>query len=156
MGLTVRKVSVRRWPVTVKQFEVNDQGEVTEAANTFVAHFRPFSEEEFEALIARAKAAHPAPDENLPTPILLRRNVLVFTGLMVGWGPEVRDENRQSVPFTPETLSALVTGPDGLAVSSGINKALFEIRYGVAPEKNVLTSPAPGHETAPGEAVATS
>ena len=46
-------------------------------------------------------------------------------------------------------ITALVTGPDGRAISVAFNEALGQIRFGVAPQKNDVTSPAPGH--APGE-----
>lgn len=82
-------------------------------------------------------------------PLVLRRNAAIFSRVLTGWGAEVRDENGASIPYSAEALSALVTGPDGRAVSVGINEALGQIRFGVAPQKNDATSPVPG--PAPGE-----
>lgn len=45
---------------------------------------------------------------------------------------------------TEEALTGWVCGPDGLALSAGLNAALSEIRFGVAPAKNLPTSPALG------------
>jgi len=164
MAFTVRKLAYRPWPVTVALFEADDAGNVSEVKNTFVAHFKPFTEDEFEALRQAANAAHPAapdslapdPDENTPMPIVLRRNADLFCGVIVGWGPEVRDEHGVPLPFSPAALSALVTGPDGAAVSVGIHKAIVQIRFGAAPEKNVETSPAPGPIPSAGGAAPTS
>ncbi len=155
MAFTVRRIAHRPWPVTVVLQEADaGTGEVREVKSTFIGHFRPFTEDEFEQIVKAAEAAVPAPvgddtPERLPLPLVLRRNAAIFSGVLTGWGPEVRDETGASIPYSAEALTAMVTGPDGRAVSVGFNEALAQIRYGVAPKNNDVTSPAPGH--APGE-----
>ena len=159
MAFTVRKITHRPWPVTITLMEADAAGVVHEVKNTFVGHFRPFTEEEFEAVMKESALIVPAPDaqeERLPMPVVLKRNAFIFSRLLVGWGPEVRDEHGASVPYSAEALSALVTGPDGRAVSIALNTALTQIRHGVAPEKNVETSPAPGQEICADEMAPTS
>lgn len=171
MSFVVRKTKYRAWLVTVKQSDCDAAGVVVESKSTFVAHFTAISEETMEALIAEAKAAHPviktavaslegaaasplplAEDEFVPWSLMLKRNAHLFRNLIVGWGPEVKDENGNPIPFTPDALADLVTGPDGMAISSGINDAVREMRYGIAPAKNSNASAAPGEISAPTEA----
>lgn len=176
MSFIVRKTKHRAWPVTVNQPACSDAGEVTETKATFVAHFAPFTEAEIEAAIAQAKKDHPAPkvkvppfdgivektgefvEEEGPVPMSLSlvRNAQVFSRVVVGWGSEVKDEAGQSIPFSVDVLKELVTGPDGVLVSGAFNRALFELRYGIAREKNSSASPAPGGDSAPAEAVTNS
>ena len=148
MSFAVRKLAYRPWPVEVTLQKCNSSGDVAEIKNTFVGHFRPFTEACFEHAVKTARAAHPViegeDEDRPPMPILLRRNADVFAQLMCGWGAEVTDEAGIPIPFSEAALIALVTGPDGLAVSVGINTALNQIRFGVAPAKNASTSPAPG------------
>ena len=167
MAFTVRKITHRPWPVTVTLMEADAAGVVHEVENTFVGHFRAFTEEDFEAVMKESAVAVPAllatgaetsssQEERLPLPVVLQRNAFIFSRLMVGWGTEVRDEHGASIPYSAEALSALVTGPDGRAVSIALNTALSQIRFGVAPEKNVETSPAPGPEICADETAQTS
>ena len=166
MAITIRKTQYRAWPVSVKQPVCDDNGVVTEAVATFVAHFAAFTEAEFEASIAEAERSFPTqdkvapaadaevstepPKEAVPPPLSLSllRNAHVFRSLIAGWGREVKDEAGVSIPFSSDALTSLVTGPDGVAVSAGINRAMFELRFGVAPAKNSPASPEPG--AAPG------
>ena len=176
MSFIVRKTKYRAWPVTVKQQQCDDAGEVTETESTFVAHWAPFTEEEIEELIKKANKKHPSPKVKVPAPlppvgvgrelvgefieeegpvpmsVTFRRNAFLFGEIMVGWGSEVKDEAGQAIPFSKDVLASLVTGPDGLAVSTGLHRALLEIRFGVAREKNSLASPAPGVSSVPAEA----
>ena len=157
MSFTIRKTKHRAWPVSIALLEADAAGNVQEHISTFVAHFRPFTEDEFETIRKGVVAAHPVldeqekpvveTDERVPLPVTLRRNADLFAALMVGWGSEVTDEMRQPIPFSAAALAALVTGPDGLAVSVGINTALGQLRFGIAPAKNEPTSPAPGLTT---------
>ncbi len=149
MSFTVRKTTFRRWPVSITVLESDAAGNVQQVVSTFVGHFRPFTEGDFDAAYKAAIAQFPRPegaetDENTPIKVVLQRNAAIFGALMVGWGDEVRDEQGQSIAFSTEALAALVTGPDGLAVSKGINAAISQFRFGYAPEKNALTSPTPG------------
>ena len=172
MSFVVRKTKHRAWPVTVKQPMCDEAGVVTETEATFVAHFAPFTEAEIEAAIETAAKDHPVPGEliageqvsedgstkplpevkNIPMSVSLIRNAAVFRRVVVGWGPEVKDETGVSLPFSADALTALVTGPDGIAVSGAFNRALFELRYGVARQKNLSASPAPGGNSVPAEA----
>ena len=166
MAFTVRKTAHRPWPVSITLLDSDDAGNVKEVVNTFVGHFRPFTEDEFDAAYKAAIAAYPVPeradvtdtektDEQTPIKIVLLRNAAIFSELMVGWGAEVRDEQGQSIPFSAAALTALVTGPDGLAVSRGINAAISQFRFGYAPAKNDLTSPAHGPTPGADEAAPT-
>ena len=166
MTFTVRKTTHRPWPVSVALLASDDAGNVQEVVNTFVGHFRPFTEDEFDAAYKAAIEAYPVPgranatdtektDEQTPVKIVLQRNAAIFSKVMVGWGAEVRDEQGQSIPFSTDALTALVTGPDGLAVSRGINSAVSQLRFGYAPAKNDLTSPTPGPTPGADEAAPT-
>lgn len=169
MAFTVRKTTHRPWPVSITLLESDAAGNVQEVVNTFVGHFSPFTEDEFDAAYKAAKALYPVPDnaddagesrtektdESTPIKIVLQRNAAIFAEVMVGWGPEVRDEQGQSIPFSTAALTALVTGPDGLAVSKGINAAINQFRFGYAPAKNALTSPVPGPTPGADEAAPT-
>lgn len=189
MAFIVRKTKHRAWPVTVTLLVGDDAGQVQAVKNTFVAHFRPFSEAEFDALVTRIAADDPPCLEPLPEvdevlapdlapfevafergelaltaedaderpllSVILRRNAELFGSLIVGWGAEVRDEQGVSIPFSRATLAEMVTGADGVAISAGINTALGELRFGVAPAKNAETSPAPGPMAGADEAAPT-
>ena len=162
MSITIRKTASRRWPVVVTQNVCDAAGVVTPIESRFVMHFAPFGEKEFEAAIQAGKEAHPwavqlavSPDstplppatgesERPPLSVVLARNAVTFARLIVGWGEEVKDEAGLPVAYSSVTLEQWVTGPDGLAVSAGINRALAEIRFGLAALKNDATSPAPG------------
>lgn len=144
-----RKIDYRPWPVTVALLLCAEAtGAVEEVAKTFVAHFRPFTEEGYQAAIEAAREAVPLPagmlEADMPLALGLRRNADLFARLICGWGGEVRDEAGEAIAFSPAALAELVTGPDGMAVSAGINRALTELRLGIAPQKNSLTSPPPG------------
>ena len=154
MSFIVRKTAQRPWPVSVTLLESDKSGTIHETINTFVANFRTFTEEEFEAarawaeekipFLAKEGAAPITGDSDIPVKIVLARNAMIFGEFIVGWGDEVKDEQGQPIAFSPEILTAMVTGPDGAAVSRAIHTALSQLRYGYAPEKNVETSPAPG------------
>jgi hypothetical protein len=100
--------------------------------------------EPFEACSADADGH--ASDGRPDTDYLLARNAYIFGRVMIGWGPEVCDEDGQPIAFSVQALEEMVTGPDGLAVSAALNEALLQIRFGIAPQKNLSTSPASGGE----------
>lgn len=158
MAFTVRRTKHRAWPVSIKQPTCGDDGDVIETVVTFVAHFAAFTETDLEAAIADAEKRYPLPKKmtSPPLSLSLTRNAAVFRSLIVGWGAEVKDEAGASIPFSGDALADLVTGPDGLAVSTGINAALFQLRFGTAPAKNSPASPEPGAISAPAEAAQTS
>lgn len=151
-----RKLRHRPWPITVTLQELGADGEIVEVQHTFIGHFRAFSEAEYKALIdelngvtpvadgAAAEPAEPAKTPaDMPLAEILKRNARLFGDLLVGWG-EVEGEDGLPIPFDSEALAAMVTGPDGLAISAGINTALMEIRFGKAAVKNSQTSAKPG------------
>lgn len=167
MSFIVRKTKYRAWPVTVSRLDCDENtGAVTEIKSTFVAHFTAFDEGEFAAIAdeAEKKFAPPKPaqdgaqgegvaapvklDDGMPWATLLQRNAWIFCRLIVGWGDEVKNADGSTLAYSPETLSALVTGPEGMAVSTGLHQALREIRFGIAPEKNSNASPVPGEDSA--------
>lgn len=156
MSFTLRQLKYRPWPVTVKLLEADAAGEVSAHEFTFVLHFKPFTEAEFKAALEAAGDEKPLASDAEPVPVadsekpaerpislLLEKNSQLFARLVDGWG-KVLGEDGQPAPYSPEALHALVTGPDGLAVSAGIHRALNELRFGIAPAKNSPTSAAPG------------
>ena len=153
MSITIRKLKHRPWPVTIKRQICDEDGTVSEVENTFVAHWKPFTEDDLQGIFDAAEQAVPAPKSpgsdqadvaNLKLREVLARNALIFPQLIVGWGPEVLDEDGQPLTYSTEELAALITGPDGMAISAGLNTAMSEIRWGVAPAKNSSTSPTAG------------
>lgn len=156
MSFTLRKLKHRPWPVTVKLLEADEAGEVKENEFTFVLHFKPFTEAEFKVAFEAVNAEQaPVDDGQKPVALLLEKNSKLFASLVEGWG-KVNDEAGNPVPYSPEALQALVTGPDGLAVSNAIQRALTELRFGVAPAKNLPTSAVPGPSPVAVEAVTNS
>lgn len=150
MTFKVRKTAYRAWPVTVLLQEGDAAGNVIEVAQRFVVHFRPFTEAEHQDIVDALEKAFPLPEgkERHGIDIALQRNAEYFFRLLAGWGAEVTDESGQPIPYSAEALADLVTGPDGLAVSAGLVRAVNELRFGVAPEKNSSPSVAPGDSSA--------
>jgi hypothetical protein len=146
MALKIKRLNHRAWPVTVTLQESDDNGVVTATEQTFVAHFKPVTEEEREAITAKVNEKYPLPKdgERDDMRVVLARNAEYFSHLVVGWGDDVQNEDGTPTPFTQAALTALVTGPDGLAISQAMVRADNEIRFGVAPAKNFKTSPAHG------------
>jgi hypothetical protein len=141
----IRKVAHRRWPVVVKQLVCDESGQVAEVESTFVATFLPFTEARLLGLESLAQEVHPDDTANGPSiAVTLRRNADTFAALIAGWGPEVTDDAGQPVPFTEAELRQLVTGPEGVSLSTALHTALGQLRFGVAPAKNAPTSLAPG------------
>lgn len=155
--LIVRKLPHRPWPVTVTLMNCSESGEVTELRQTFVAHFAVLSEEE---ITAASDSVYKTGDGSVTEPAekplfeVLKKNAEFFCKMLVGWGSEVVDESLKPIPFSAKALTAMVTGPDGVAVSTGINRAIFEFRHGLKPElaKNSLASLVDGPKTAEAEA----
>lgn len=144
----VRKLNHRPWPVVVKLQSANEAGEIVIDEQRFIAHFAAFSEADYKQLIDELNGPDSTPAADLPVAELLERNAKLFSRLIVGWSNEVRDEAGQPLPYSFEQLRALVTGPDGMAISAAINVALAEIRFGSASAKNSPTSAAPGQPPA--------
>lgn len=153
MAFKIRKLKHRAWPVSVTLQESDANGAVAAIEQTFVAHFKPVTEEEREAITAAADAAHPVPEgeERLSMKALLARNATYFSAMLMGWGPEVTDDAGAPIPFSAKELTALITGPDGVAFSAALVQADNEIRFGMAPAKNSRPSAAPGETSGAGE-----
>lgn len=156
MSITIRKINHRPWPVTVR-IPVCDEatGQVNELEQTFIAHWKAFSESTLKAIFEEADRRFPPPagGGTPPLDVALEKNAHVFAQLLTGWSA-VRDEAGNDIPYTEEALAGWVCGPDGLALSAGLNASLSEIRFGVAPAKNSPTSPAPGPAPAADEVAA--
>lgn len=127
-----------RWPVNVR---VPVDGGFEEWRFTGV--FRVLTEEEFdawgvkpaiEAIDPSAPAPEPVEAPARPLSQVLADNADKFAQVLVGWD-DVTDANGQSIPFTAGVFKAQVTGPNGRALSVGINTALAQIRYGVSPDQ---------------------
>lgn len=164
----MRKAKSRPWPVTVTLQVGDAEGNVVEVKQGFVLNFTPLSEKEVQQIIdeetLRGKVVVKALEileevdaaaagQPLPPPApstssvheMLDLNSRIFTRLVDGWS-KVMDEDKKPIPYSSATLAAMITGLDGLAISTGINQARMQMLYGMAPAKNAATSPAPGPE----------
>lgn len=159
--LKYRKLDHRPWPVSVGFLDCDEaNGEVTETEQTFIAHFKPFSEAELLAARRQvfgdeADAAVKATLDEMPVARYAELEAAFFCALVTGWS-KVTDEIGSHVPYSGAALTALCTGQDGPAFRRGFNRAISQIRFGVAPAKNAGTSPSPGPAPASGEAASAS
>lgn len=157
MSFTLRKLKYRPWPVTVKLLSSDDDGNVTETEFGFVAHFKPFSEAEIKALADRTIDSKEGlkegekKEERLIAE-MLEKNYEFFSPLLEGWS-KVANEAGEALAYHDETLRQMIIGPDGMAISVGFHNAIREVRFGVAPAKNLETSAAHGQATGAVEAV---
>lgn len=155
MAFKVRKVQFRRWPVSVVLHDIDPAGQPVEITQSFVGHFLPFTEED---LRAAQKAINDGLEgeeaqkavAKLSQADTARREAAFFALLMCGW-EEMFDEAGQPLAYSEEALARLCCGNDGPAVRRGLNGSILELRLGMAPAKNDVTSPAPGQPPAPGE-----
>lgn len=154
--LKFRKLDYRPWPVGVT-FQVCDEatGVVTEVEQTFIAHFKPFSEADLlrarrEVFGDETDVANNARINALPVAEYAVMESCFFAALVCGWS-SIADEDGSPVSYSATALQGLCAGPDGAAFRRGINRAITQIRFGVAPAKNAETSPSPGPVPASGE-----
>ncbi|WP_306603936.1 hypothetical protein [Azonexus sp.] len=164
MAFAVRKLKHRPWPVTVTLQSANADGDIVETEHKFIGHFAPFSEKEYKALVEALKAPVPVAEQpttndqvaaELAIADVLERNAKLFSRVLVGW-EKVEDESGQPLPYSHDELHAMVTGPDGLAISNGFGRAISEIRFGGAAAKNLNTSVEPGQKSGAAEAATSS
>ena len=141
---TPRKIKTRNWPVTVIFNDCDENGTVTETKQTFIAKFSAFTEKEFNAVNKAALKKFPLADAPQA------HHAHAISEFVVGWN-DVNDENKNPIPFSRETLNSMITGEDGHILARAFYQAIAEIRTGVAPAKNVETSPTPGPTPKPGE-----
>lgn len=127
-----------RWPVAVCVPADNGRFEEWQ----FTGIFRVLSEAEFDAwsdkpviedVVADLEAV-PAQVAALPLSEVLARNADKFAEVLVGWD-DVKSENGEAISFSVELFKAQVMGVHGRELSVGINTALRQIRYGVAPDQ---------------------
>jgi hypothetical protein len=147
--LKYRKLDYRPWPVAVAFLDCDEAtGTVTETEQTFIAHFKPFSE---AGLLAARRSAfgdeadptNKARLEEMPVARYAELEAEFFADLVIGWA-KIADESGRDVPYSAAALTALCVGEDGPAFRRGFNRAISQIRFGVAPAKNAETSPSPG------------
>lgn len=155
MAFKVRKIQFRRWPVTLIGHECGDDGTVAEVNARFVGHFRPIDEAGVLAL--RAEVFGAGDDEDLAAAARARTVAAqaalegeFYGRLMCGWEGVTGDDD-QPLPWSEQAVQALCTGPDGPAARRALAAAVLEIRFGLAPAKNAVTSPAPGPTPGAGE-----
>ena len=160
MTFKIRKLQYRRWPVTIKLAECDAAGQVVEAEQQFIGHFNAFTEADI--VKARTEVFGAISDEDLaknsqgrPLHEQGALDAEFYGHLMCGW-EQLVDEAGDAFQFSREALKAICTGPDGMAFRRGIGQAIVEIRFGIAPAKNAVTSPAPGPASGPSEAEKTS
>ena len=118
------------WPVNVKLPQAG--GEFAEYQ--FDVTMRVLSPDQYEALMKDLPDFKPKEsDSEIPKlPALsevVQANVPAFQKIITGWS-KVKDRDGKDVPFTPERLAAQITGPRGPAISTGIWRAVNEVRYG--------------------------
>lgn len=93
----------------------------------FEAQLRVYSEEDYARLLPEA-----APDAAQPD---LRAVLARNAELIPQFVADVRGvTNPAGVPMPISALPAVLTGPYGKAFSVGFNRAIAELRYGVAPD----------------------
>ncbi len=114
------------WPVIVKL--PSDGGLFNEYQ--FTVSMRVLSPKGYEDLFAAAPASIKR-DEMPPMSEMLAENVPIFQSLVTGWGSDVVDPSGNAVEFTDGKLAEQVTGPAGSALSSGLWRAISEVRYGM-------------------------
>lgn len=154
MAFKIRKPAFRPWPVTVKLPACGADGQVVEIPQTFIGHFTTFSEADYTAIERELFGDKDAQRERVLSP---REQAeleaqLVFR-LLTGWEGIFADDDAP-LPFSAPALAELFTGPDGPLLRRAFGQSIFELRFGLAPAKNVATSPLPGLTPAPGEAAA--
>lgn len=157
MAFTLRKLKYRPWPVTVTLVESDEAGVVSENKLVFVVHFNPLSEADIKAAfdeeVGEEKLAAGGDDAKpveRSVALILEKNSRLFARFICGWS-KVQDEEGVAVPFSPAALHALIVGPDGLAVSAGLQTALNELRFGLGAAKNSQNSVEPGQAPVPAE-----
>lgn len=178
MTFRMRKAGSRPWPVKFTLLDSNEEGEVAPIEQGFIGFFVPFNEQQYDDIIAEEERkffgidaaiveANATAGESLavipqappigerPPHVTLALNARIFARFMNGWS-KVMDADGNPIAYSTAALAELVTGPDGMAISVGINQALAQIRFGIAPAKNAQASPAPGLVPASGEAASTS
>ena len=142
-----------QWPIVV--CVPADGGRIEEWK--FTGIFRVLSEAEFDAWSDGPEIDDGAADPEavsaqvavLQLSEVLARNADKFAEVLVGWDG-VTSENGEAIPFSVELFKAQVMGVHGRALSVGINTALRQIRYGVAPDQpgaalgNSVLQPAAG------------
>ena len=155
----IRKAKSRPWPITFTLQEMDVDGNIVNIDQKFIGHFKPMSEGDWEKLHTEFyPPLQPAADGETqfvtaPARTLSEQLDIAasqFVRVFENWD-KVADEDKNPIPYSPETLRALVTGRDGFAISAGIRKAISDIRYGAPTEKNSPTSPPSGQATASGE-----
>lgn len=168
MAFVARKTAHRSWPVTfiLKEYDAESK-EVRDQSVTVIFLWKLFNERMFDQLMGDVNKRFPLPVQQPegeaqkaqpkePTIAeALDRNAALFEQLIGGW-LDVIDDDGNALPFSAEELKALITGPDGLAITAGLSEALGQIRFGNAPRKNSEPSPAPGQEQGAREAAPTS
>lgn len=158
--LEIEELAFIPWPATMRLVVCNNQGQLVETKQTFIANWLPFSEKELLDIKAEAEKEFP------PTVVIegedkkiltfadnLERNYYIFSRLLHSWDKVT--VNGAPLPYSTDVLRKLVTGRRGMAASDALNKSLSDMRFGEieASEKNSPTSSMPG--TASDEAEAT-
>ncbi len=148
MSFKVRKTQHRPWPITLVGQECQADGSVLEVTSRFIAWFKPFTEAEIldirnEIFGAGSDEELKAARENRTLAKQAELDGEFFSRLLCGW-EHVTDEDDQPLEFSPARAWALCAGPDGAIVRAALSDAVLQIRFGIAPAKNVATSPAPG------------
>lgn len=112
------------WPVDVRLPAAG--GEFV--TQRFTALVKVRSEADYERLLATPAEADGAPAKTQKD--VLDDNARLFPEFIAGWD-DVRTPDGAPRPFTPDALTALVTGPHGPAISAGLWQAIAEVRHGV-------------------------
>jgi len=95
----------------------------------FTVSMKVLSPDEYDALFAAAPANIKTDDAEIKISEIVRKNVPLFQSVITGWSG-VKDRAGNDVAYTPGVLAEQVTGKYGIAISSGLWRAISEIRYG--------------------------
>lgn len=132
------------WPVLVKLLAAGG----TFKESQFTVSMHVLSPVEYEKLFAESIATVSAPKGDVAAPgltespgvavkitsaapklsVALQDNIPAFKRLITGWSG-IKDGAGNDIVFSPEKLVELITGPYGLAMSTGIWRAINEIRF---------------------------
>lgn len=108
------------WPVTARI--PADGGEFVE--RTFRVLLRVLPEARYVELLDRNPESDDAPLEGV-----LAGNAERFPEFVAGWADDLRNAAGEPIPFSVAELRALVVGPYGGPVSTGLWRAIGEIRF---------------------------
>lgn len=124
------------WPVIVKLPAAGG----TFDEYQFTVSMRVLAPSAYEALFSEAPGAvksDAGTDDgeikklpNKPLSEIVQLNTPIFQRIVTGWSG-ITDRDGNTVAYSPEKLAEQITGPRGPALSTGLWRAISEVRYGI-------------------------